>query len=249
MPTPSLLTTETGIIITTESGQGILVDLPTNNADIQSFDFSVDVLKALLWQYNKAENLESLLTKKQAWYDANQEQFWTDWLTNVFDLRTANDFGLAVWSIILNLPLFVTNPPDSLSKPTFGFNDPFYKNFNRGNFSNFRGSATSLSQPVKRLALRLRYFCLQSSGTVPEINRFLKQVFAGFGACYLLDGLNMTQRYIFQFPLTSELKYLFDNFDVLPRPAGVGSGYYDATKKYFGFGEFRLNFNRGNFQG
>ena len=73
---------------------------------IERFDFSVNVLRSLLWQYNNAPNIQALLQDKQTFYNQAQEQFWQDWLTNVFNLETANEFGLAVWSIILDLPLF-----------------------------------------------------------------------------------------------------------------------------------------------
>lgn len=245
---PTFITTDTGEIITTTSGVPIVLTEPTENADIQIFDFSVNLLRALLWEYNDATNLQGLLEQKQAWYDANERDFWQNWITNVFDLRTCNEFGLRVWSIILGLNLFVNSPPDSLSKPTFGFDSPFYKNFGRGNFSNFsNGGSVVLSTEMKRLALRLRYFQLVSSGTVPETNRMLAYLFADMGQVYLLDGYNMTQVYVFRFTIPSALKYLLDNFDILPRPAAVSSRYLDATKKYFGFGPYGLNFDNGNF--
>ena len=83
---------------------------PPQTVDIQSFDFSVNLLQALLWEYNEASNLQSILTQKQAWYNTNQSNFWNNWIVNVFDMRTANEFGLTVWSIILDLPLFYSQP-------------------------------------------------------------------------------------------------------------------------------------------
>lgn len=246
--TKQYITDNQGNIITTEGGLALGQSFANSNGDVELFDFSVDLMRAILWEYNKAGNLQALLTAKQAWYDENQEGFWLNWLVDVFDLRTANEFGLKVWSIILGLDLFVNSPPDSMSKPTIGFDSSFYKNFDRGNFSNFSGSGTNnLSLEIKRLALQLRYFQLVSSGTVPETNRMLAYLFASYGQVYLLDGLNMTQTYVFRFAIPSALAYLLDNFDILPRPAAVGSRYIDATKHYFGFADYGLNFDRGNF--
>lgn len=242
------ITTDDGLLITTDQDTLIILSEETSNKDIQKFDFSVDLLRAILWEYNDATSLLSLLRQKQDWYNINVRDFWDNWITNVFDLRTCNDFGLNVWSIILGLPLYVTTKPDPLTKATWGFGFTFYKNFNRGNFSNFSNSGTSaLSTEIKRLALRLRYFQLTSSGTVPETNRMLSYLFAPYGKVYLLDGLNMTQTYVFTFPVPVGIRYLLDNFDILPRPAGVKSKYLDGTESYFGFGIFRLNFNRGQF--
>lgn len=250
MPLAPILTTSSGDIITTADGKIITLALPLSNDDIEFFDFSVNLLKAILWQYNEADNLQSLLQSKQDWYNTNQEQFWMDWYYNVFNLPTANEFGCNVWSIILALPLFVNTPPTSLDAPIFGFDSSFYKNFNRGNFGTRAGGSSALSLATKRLALRLRYFQLVTSGTVPEINRFFEYLFGSLGGAFLLDNGNMTQTYIFKFPLTAELKYLFGNFDILPRPSGVGSTYKSTASKFFGFGPSwnRLNFNRGNFE-
>lgn len=189
----------------------------------QEFDFSVNVLQALLWRFNLAPNLQALVAAKQAWYDANQAQFWTDWITDVFDLRTANDFGCAVWAIILGVPLAVVQDPEP-AKPTFGFG-PFlttgFYNFNNSNFGLNHQTVIPLTLEQKRLALRLRYFQLISRGTVTQTNVFLKRLFAGFGGAYVVDGLDMTCTYVFQFTLPSALQFVFSNYDLLPRPAGV----------------------------
>jgi len=236
-----------GSFLTTEAGQIIVTDVATTNFDIQQFDFYVDLLRAMLWEYNDAANLQSILQQKQDWYTTNQTEFWQDFVTNIFDLRTANEFGLAVWSIILELPLFVNYQPSDLSQPIFGFDVAFFKNFNRGGFGTSTGGTNRLSMASQRLALQLRYFQLCSSGTVPEINRFMNFLF-GSGAVFLLDNLNMTQQYIFTIPITADMQYIFENFDLLPRPAGVGVTYHSTQGAFWGFGPYRKNFNRGNFQ-
>lgn len=214
---------------------------------IQEFDFSVDLLRALLWQYDKAANLQSLLADKKAWYDVNQTAFWEGWIRDVFDLRTASEFGLIVWSVILDLPLFVNTPPD-LGKPTFGFDGAGHVNFDNGNFTDTSGSSYYLPLETKRLALQLRYFQLTSAGTVPEINRMLKYLFAGRGKAFLNDFGNMAQQYVFAFPVTWDLAYLFNNYDILPRPAGVSSTWVDATLTYFGFEPYGGVFDQSTLQ-
>lgn len=190
-------------------------------ADIQEFDFSVDLLKASLWQYNNALNLQGLLNAKNDWYIINQTEFWENWFTDVFDLRTANDFGLQVWAIILGQSIYSTFAPASnVGKWGFSSNN---QNFNNGNFGSLTGGNRVYSKDVARLLLRLRYFKLTSSGTVPETNRMLKYLFADYGTAYLQDNLNMTQTYIFNFVIPSEISFMLNNTDVLPRPAGVKS--------------------------
>ena len=66
-------------------------------------DYAADLLQALLWQYDNAPRLQKLLQHKQNWYNANNTSFWTDWFANVFNINTANDFGLTVWGKLLRV--------------------------------------------------------------------------------------------------------------------------------------------------
>lgn len=214
--------------------------------NIQTFDYSVDLLRALLWQYNDAERLQKLLELKQQWYDKNQSKFWKNWYNDVFNLDTANDFGLSVWSIILNIPLVANEGYDPVTRPTFGFGG-FHKNFGRGNFAK-TGGAIRLSTEQKRLVLKLRYYQLISRGTVPEINQFMRKLFANEGNVYVIDSLDMTFAiYIFTFTPSSQIQLILEKFDLLPRPAGVGVKYIVLTKKTWGFGPYHNNFDNGNF--
>ena len=213
---------------------------------IQTFDYSVDLLQSILWQYDKATHLNSLIDSKQSWYTLNQTGFWTDWYNNVFNLLTANTFGLVVWSIILNLPLFLLNEVESPDKPIWGFNkyvspgvlENTYKNFGRkgaglslgGNFS-IRGKVITLTEEEQRFLLRLRYFQLSNRCDVTDVNIFLDYLVntsnIGYsGKVYMLDNLDMTITYNFttsDFP--PNLFKSIDTFDVFPRPAGVDITY------------------------
>jgi len=213
--------------------------------NIQQFDFSVDLLRALLWQYNDAARLEGLLRQKQAWYDTNQTAYWDDWFRDVFDLRTANDFGLSVWAAILNIPLSVFAQGDAPDKPIWGFG-VYREPFNHGNFAGISSSILTTEQ--KRLVLRLRYFQLVNDGTVPEINRFFAYLFAPLGPAYVVDGTTMNARYVFGFPLSSELELVLTQYDLLPRPAGVRVDFVIIGEADgWGFGRYHESFNNGNF--
>jgi len=212
---------------------------------IQPFDFSVNLLRALLWQHNAAARLESLLTSKQAWYDSTQSAFWSSWITNVFDLTTANDFGLSVWAIILDVPVSITEGGDDEGKPIWGF-APDDVNFENGNFAAW--IKLPLTTEQIRLVLRLRYFQLVTRGTVPEINAFMADLFADLGSVYVTDGLNMNARYVFGFPLSTDLETVLSAFDLLPRPAGVRIDYVVVSDADgWGFGRYHYNFGNGNF--
>lgn len=211
---------------------------------IQQFDASVNLLKAILWQYDGAERLQSLLRSKQDWYDENQRDFWNAWYDNVFNPQTANDFGCGVWGHILGVPLSIGQPGTG-ARPVWGFGN-FNRNFGRGNFGRLSSGVSALTTEQKRLLLRLRYYQLISDGSVPYINFTLREVF-GAGQGYVLDNLDMTITYVFPTQLPTAVRTMIEQNDLLPRPAGVGISTLVLSRKTFGFGPFNKNFNKGTF--
>lgn len=215
---------------------------------IQPFDFFTDLGLALLWQYDKAVRLQSLVASKQGWYEREQVGFWSDWIRDVFDLRTANDFGLTVWAQILNLPLLALAPASG-DRAVFGFG-VHNLNFENGNFGRDVDAALSLSTEQRRLALRLRYFQLVTRGTVPEVNAFMAVLFGDQGSVYVLDSLDMEYAtYVFNFLPDPSVTFVLEQFDLLPRPAGVGVRILINPADRFGFAPYYLNFEQSNFGG
>lgn len=212
---------------------------------VQQFDFSVDLMEALLWQHNNAVRLNALSRAKNAWYQENSGDFWTAWVRDVFDLRTANLFGLRVWSIILDLPLNFAVPLNT--SKAFGFG-VYNANFNRRGFALTDNNAATVDLEDARLLLRLRYLQLICYPSIPEINRILRTVFADRGGAYAEDSLDMRYVvFVLGFPPGSSLAQLLFQYDVLPRPAGVGVRITIADAKKFGFGVHNANFNRAGF--
>lgn len=186
---------------------------------IQSFDFSINVLRALLWRHNDAVNLQELLQNKQDALDELNQDFWESWVNDVFDLQTANDFGLSVWSIILNMPLNIETIDPELANSNWGFGE-FRKNFNNGSFTSF-DSSSSMNLEDARTALKLRYYQLVTRGTTPECNKIVADVFGPSNYVYVIDGLDMTMTYIFDEYPSAALRGVISEFDLLPRPSGV----------------------------
>lgn len=199
---------------------------------IEEIDYSIDLTQAILWQYSSSPNLLSLINSKQEWYDTNQTEFWEDWYTDVFNLLTANNFGLSVWSIILDIPYLVLD--NNNDKPIWGFNElptiNHYVNFNRGTFADISSSRIVLSIEDQRIFLRLRYFQLTNDGTIPLINEFMDLIFndpAGIyqGGAWALDNFDMTMTYVFACGISQSLLQALIAYDVLSRPDGVELNY------------------------
>jgi hypothetical protein len=189
-------------------------------SQIQAFDYSVDLMQSILWQYNDAENLIELLQQKQDWYNANQTEFWQNWYDDVFNLQTANNFGCAVWAIILDIPISYETAPPPAADFYFGF-DEYNSNFDNSNFASNDPLQPILTLSQKRLVLRLRYFQLVTNGVIPDINRFIQWLFADDGNVYVVDNLDMSMTYVFEFQPSDDVLFVLNLYDILPRPAGV----------------------------
>jgi len=231
--------------------------------NIQEFDFTIPVEEALLWQYNNATNINTLIINKSTWLQNYYTQFWIDWYNNIFNLTTSTptEFGMAVWSIILDVPSFLQKPPDPENKPIFGFNayapsfpdlENSYLNFGNSNFSTYQ-QIYSLTVQEQQFLLRLKYFNLTNRGDIDDINTFFNHICTnntiGYsGTIYVLDQLTMSIVYVFtEGDFSPSLLAVIEELDLLPRPAGVGISYILNGQPIFGFGYFNQNFNNGNF--
>jgi len=209
--------------------------------NIQQIDFSIDLLKVIPWQYDGAPNLRGLLQKKQDWYTKNHEEFWKDWERNVFSLRTANDFGLNVWSIILNLPLYTRSDESPPNYKAFGFAN-FGYNFDNSNFAISGDVLNKLTIEQKRQLLILRWWNLINDGSMYMLNQAVNDVFGR--DVYCLNGHNMTITYVFQSKLSDIMMNLLKTQDILPRPAGVAVRILVKPRDAFGFADFGINFDQ-----
>lgn len=212
---------------------------------VQEIDYNVDLLRAILWQYEESGRLKNIVQRKQAWVNRVHSEFWSSWYRDVFNIDTANRFGLAVWGRILDISLGVDQPPHP-NKISFGFGAN-HVNFNNGNFGVLSSGSQQLSLDQQRMLIRMRYFQLTCRPTVPELNEFMSYLFEGDGPAYVVDNLDMTMTYAFGFPPSSELLFVLENYDFLPRPSGVGVNWISFSRQSFGFGPTNLNFNNGNF--
>jgi len=227
---------------------------------VETFDYSVDVSQALLWQYDNANNLKALIQKKQDWYNENVVNFWKNWFNNVFylynpieppDPSAFNAFGVTIWSLIFGLPLQIGPPPDPPGKPIFGFDGDVsgYQNFDHSNFT-YGYNPFSQNLQVSILILKLRYFQLTLRPSVTNINQYVCPLFInqqGYqGTVYVLDNLNMTMTYVFTAALPPAFSFIFQNYDILPRPAGVELNIIVNPGDVWGF-DNNQNFDNGSF--
>lgn len=70
---------------------------------ISEIDKELD--RVITWQYDKSELVEFVQLLADFLRDSTKE-FWTDWQSDVVNIDTANDFGLAVWGKVLGIDRF-----------------------------------------------------------------------------------------------------------------------------------------------
>lgn len=220
---------------------------------IQQFDYATDLNQVLLWQNESSTNIKSLVEGEQQYLFFNHTQFWEDWFTGVFWLwnntplgepGSFTQFGAAVWSIILGIPLQIGPEPEPEGSFIFQFDQS--GNFDLSTFSN-RGQALDLIDQM--LLLRLRYFQLTTNGAIPQINAFIAPLLSWYGydgQVYVIDNLNMSISYIFTNPISINLQFILEQYDILPRPAGVELHIVITPGSLFAF-DNPQNFDNGNF--
>jgi hypothetical protein len=213
---------------------------------IQPFEQNANVLPSILWAYENAPKFVAMIQAQQAWIEENQNKFWTDWYRDVFDVDTANTFGLSVWARILEVSLSVETQPVS-TNASWGFGAS-RQNFNHGNFGRDRSGQIVLTLAQQRLVIRLRLAQIITRPTAYYINEMLDAIFNTPGrTIYAYDTLDMGFiTYVFSFTPDAQTKFILENYDLLPRPSTLGAKWI-AHRPAWGFGPNRLNFNNGTF--
>lgn len=211
-----------------------------------TYSCHVNLLESSDWQRSNAETFNKILQKKQDWYETNHCEFWNNWMSDVFDITTATEFGLSVWSIILDEKIYTVTQPSDPTYPAFGFGAN-RKNFGNGNFGSTDGGTFPLTIEQSRIVLLLKAYILHMSGPARDINVALSRIF-GEKSITCIDNLDMSFTYIvYDIELSGFAAELF-NRDLLPRPAGIDvSVVLNANITPWGFGTKRKNFNNGNF--
>lgn len=208
-------------------------------------DLHVDLAQAILWQYNNADNLISIVDYMQSLYDKANVEFWNNWFDDVFNIDTANDFGLEIWSRILDLDAGISFEPQE-GKTAFGFGRE-RRNFQKeSNFGARDGGYVGFNTEQKRLLVKARIFELTKSPTLTNINKWLKDnMWKGESRVYVWDTLDMrTAIYTFGYQPDANLLFLMNNIDFLPRPSTVNTEYRIVGKKSFGVSRERQNFSK-----
>ena len=135
-----------------------------------------------------------------------------------YNIDTANSEGLDLWGKFLKFPRYVTT------------NEGYER----------------LDDTQYRVILKAKALQLTRPPTISGINKSINDIFGVLDiVCYILDTQDMSfVTYIFVNLLPDWLSNIFEKYDILPRPAGVGVAISEAERRYIGF--FGQNSNESN---
>lgn len=188
---------------------------------------AVDASATFLSQYATSPILTSLIQAANAAIDPNAD--FSNFMSTVWDVYTAQGFGLDIWGRIVNVPRTINIPA---SNDAFGFdegNDPAYFPFNQEPFYNGKQAGTlyTLADNAYRVLILTKALANISSFTAQSMNALLNFMFNGQGStrgsCYVLETATPMQiQYVFNFALQSWEAAILQQASLMPRPAGVG---------------------------
>lgn len=202
--------------------------------------------KTVMKQFSNSPTLLQLLSDMDQWVDMTQ--FSNNFLAYVWDISTAQGFGLDIWGRILGQSRYLQiaqSPGDN-----FGFNingatgtqwqpwsqAPFYGGAAAGTVS------FPLQDAYYRQLLLVKAAANIATCDCPSINALMRSMFGARGRCYVGYDINnpMHIGYHFEFFPTPVEKSIIES-GLFPQPAGTIAQYIYETIDYAPFGFFGSN--------
>ncbi|MFT9016568.1 MAG: DUF2612 domain-containing protein [Acetobacter sp.] len=183
-----------------------------------------DIERTILSQYANSPSLCAMIA---GWNLALDPTSLLDrWYDLVWNMRTAQGFGLDVWGRIVGVSRVL-----SISSETYlGFaeaNDLTEDGFSTAPWYTGRATTTNfaLADEGYRQLIYAKALANIADCSVLSLNLIAMTLFAGQGDVWVRDNGDMTMTYIFDFVPTDVQISIIQNSGVLPRPAGVGVSY------------------------
>lgn len=205
------------------------------------------VARTIISQYANSPTLVQLINNMDEYInpDADFDAFY-DFVWNV---ETAQGFGLDIWGRIVDIGRMLTVPGDITY---LGYEEGLdWQPFNQAPF--FTGEQATqtyrLADDAYRKLILVKALANISDCTSPSLNRLLSNLFAGRGRCYVSDTGNMEFRYVFEFALEPYEIAILTQSGAIPKPAAVLAnvlqvdlpttfGFNEALMQPFGSGVF-----------
>ncbi len=197
----------------------------------------IDVERTIISQYGNSATITQLIANMDEYLDprADFDAFY-DFVWNV---ETAQGFGLDIWGRIVNIGRELQIPNDPLY---FGYSEAIPGSYPFDEQPFFSGTAPAtktyiLADDAYRQLILVKALANISATNAPSLNQLLQNMFASRGRCYVNDLGGMELRYTFEFLLTDYELAIMTQSGALPIPAGVGAVLITTDVPVFGFSE------------
>lgn len=209
--------------------------------------------EALQYQYynsNIGEFLKGVGRVSEVFINQAIESLFND----VVNLRTATGAALDMWGRRLGFSRFIPTDTDTPKDyKNFNFYDMY---FNKVKFNDSNMHYVGLPDFNYRIILLLLLAQQSITPNIKAIEDLVNEIFKKLNISIIVkDTTDMSYvTYIFKKEIPEWLGWIFKNYDVFPRPAGVGASYIVDLRKPFSFDRDDIalnkeitNFYYGNF--
>lgn len=212
-----------------------------------------NVRDTILTQYAASPNIRSLIESFNATMD--MEEFTDEFLSAIWDVSTATDYGLDVWGKIVGVSRLLNVPQQTTY---FGFDEALIsasddspKPFDEAPF--FEGvqltTTVRLADDGYRKLIMAKAMANITDCSIPTLNSALNYLFGDEGSVFVAITGVMSMSYVFNFNLTPVEWAILLNSKAIARPAGVSVSIMSLDfNNTFGFAEAEMQpFESGTF--
>lgn len=197
----------------------------------------LNVEQTIISQYGTSSTIGQLIRDMNEYLDPRAD--FDAFYEIVWNVETAQGFGLDIWGRIVNIGRELTIPANLTY---FGFNeaDPGAYPFGEAPFFVEFSAATQtyrLADDAYRTLILTKALANISAVNAPTLNRLMLNMFSTRGRCYVNDMGGMLLRYTFEFLLTDYEYAIMTQSGAILRPAGVNAYIFTTDAPVFGFSE------------
>lgn len=203
--------------------------------------------RTVISQYANSPTLRQLIRNMDEYI--NPDTDFDAFYNYVWNVETAQGFGLDIWGRIVGVGRMLTIPGN---ETYLGYNEALnWQPFNQAPFYTGVQSTQTyrLADDAYRKLILVKALANISDCTSPSLNRLLSNLFAGRGRCYVSDTGKMEFRYVFEFALEPYEIAILTQSGAIPKPAAVQAnvlqvdlpntfGFNEALMQPFGSGVF-----------
>lgn len=188
-------------------------------------------------QYNQSPTIQSLLYAINQWIDPTKDL--DNFYNYIWNVDTARGYGLDVWGRIVAvdrvLKVTTTDPYWGFDEATvvsaWPFNTSVVDQYGpqKGGIFYQNEPLTSnyvLSDDGYRTLILAKALFNITDGSIPAMNQILVNLFASVGRAYIVDNLDMSMTYKFEFVPTPVISAIVSQSGVMPKPVGVSVSYF-----------------------